>query len=159
MASATITVRTTKTGEKRYVVRFRLGGRASPVQHGGSFKTKRLAQARRDLIAGELAHGRNPLETLRVAEEPRRTVAQVYADFLKSRLDVSVGTLRNFESHWKLFEAHFGPRAPEQITHTNVQAWVSESTLAPATLRITGAPCGRYSTSRGWNRTRYATSG
>jgi hypothetical protein len=29
MASATITVRTTKAGAKRYVVRFRLGGRAT----------------------------------------------------------------------------------------------------------------------------------
>lgn len=36
MASASITVRTTKTG-RRFVVRYRLGGRAYPVEHGGSF--------------------------------------------------------------------------------------------------------------------------
>ena len=37
MASASITVRTTKSG-KRYVVRYRLGGRAYPIQHGGAFR-------------------------------------------------------------------------------------------------------------------------
>jgi hypothetical protein len=136
MATLTITTRRTRKGGKRFVVRYRLGGRYFPIQHGGSFKTMKEARARRDFIAGELAHGRNPLESLRVAEEPSRTVAQVYRDFRKSRLDVSEGTLRNFDSHWKLFEADFGAQAPERITHTDVQEWVSASKLAPATLRV-----------------------
>ena len=59
MASLVITTRQTTSGP-RYVVRFRLGGRAYPVQHGGSFKTMKEAKVRRDLIAGELAAGRNP---------------------------------------------------------------------------------------------------
>ena len=52
-----------KRGEgpkRRFVVRFSLGGRAWPIEHGGSFKTDREARIRRDLIAGELAAGRNP---------------------------------------------------------------------------------------------------
>ena len=59
MASASITVRTTKRG-RRFVVRYRLGGRAYPIEHGGSFPTMREAKIRRDLVAGELAAGRNP---------------------------------------------------------------------------------------------------
>ena len=55
MPSASITARKTKRGERRYAVRFRLGGRAYPVEHGGSFSTMREARVRRDLIAGELA--------------------------------------------------------------------------------------------------------
>jgi hypothetical protein len=51
MASASITVRATKTG-RRFVVRYRLGGRAYPIEHGGSFRTMKEARARRDLIAG-----------------------------------------------------------------------------------------------------------
>ncbi len=54
-----------KRGEgpkRRFVVRYRLGGRAWPIQHGGSFKTDKEARARRDLVAGELAAGRNPAE-------------------------------------------------------------------------------------------------
>jgi hypothetical protein len=63
MPSLTITTRQTRTGP-RYVVRYRLGGRAYPIVHGGSFRTLKEAKARRDLIAGELAAGRNPADAL-----------------------------------------------------------------------------------------------
>ena len=78
MASASITTRKTRSGARRYVVRFRRGGRYFPIEHGGSFPTMREARIRRDLIAGELAAGRNPRDLLRtVAERPkRRTFAQ-----------------------------------------------------------------------------------
>jgi hypothetical protein len=70
MASASITTRKTKGGGRRYVVRFRLGGRAYPIVHGGLFPTMREARIRRDLIAGELAAGRNPADALRGMAEP-----------------------------------------------------------------------------------------
>ena len=56
MASSFIVTRETKSGARR----------AWPVQHGGS--TMREARARRDLIAGELAAGRNPAEAREVAD-------------------------------------------------------------------------------------------
>jgi integrase len=71
MASVSITRRRVKKGT-RYVVRYRVGGRAYPIQHGGSFKTEREAKARRDLIAGELAHGRNPKDDMAVLLNPPR---------------------------------------------------------------------------------------
>lgn len=61
MATVTITTRHRKDGP-RYVVRYRLGGRACPIVHAGAFKTMREARARRDLVAGEIAHGRNPAD-------------------------------------------------------------------------------------------------
>lgn len=67
MASSFIVPRETKSGARRFVVRYRLGGRAWPVQHGGSFSTMRKARARRDLIAGELAAGRNPAAHVGIA--------------------------------------------------------------------------------------------
>ena len=69
MASSFIVTRKTKTGERRFVVRYRLGGRAWPVQHGGSFGTVKETRARRDLIAGELAAGRNPVDVLSMKPE------------------------------------------------------------------------------------------
>ena len=45
MASSLIVTRKTKTGERRFVVRYRLGGRASPVQHDGSFGAMKEARA------------------------------------------------------------------------------------------------------------------
>jgi hypothetical protein len=71
MPSASITVRKTKGGGRRYAVRFRLGGRAYPVEHGGSFSTLKDARARRDWIAGLLATGQNPAVSLRATERPK----------------------------------------------------------------------------------------
>src|SRR4051812_22462732 len=94
MASASITSRQTKSG-KRYVVRYRLGGRAYPVQHGGSFPTMKDARARRDLIAGELAAGRNPADLLRtIREKPEQpdTLSTWFERFIESRIDVGMKT-------------------------------------------------------------------
>ena len=43
MASVWIRTRRTKNGAVRYLVEYRLGGRDSKTQHGGSFRTRRLA--------------------------------------------------------------------------------------------------------------------
>jgi integrase len=96
MASAFITARTTKAGNKRFVVRFRLGGRAYPIEHGGAFGTMKEARVRRDLIAGELAAGRNPGDVLRaLSEEPRaKTLAKWAAEWKASRLDLAEAWLR-----------------------------------------------------------------
>jgi integrase len=139
MATITITTRTTKSGEKRRIVRYRLGGRAYPLEHAGSFKTWREARLRRDLVAGEIAAGRNPAELLAALRDPRpkRTIAAVHADWLASRLDVSPGTKANFDAHWKRLESRFATIAPDDVDHTHVQAWVSEQAneLEPPTLR------------------------
>jgi integrase len=138
MPSAFITGRQSKSG-KRYAVRFRLGGRADPIQHGGSFGTMDEALARRDLIVGELAAGRNPADALRALTEqtPVLTLADWFEKWLTSRLDVSQGTLRNLATHWKRLQPRFGSQPPEEITHLDVQAWVKEQIdeLEPATLR------------------------
>jgi hypothetical protein len=64
MASASITRRRTKNGP-RYVVRYRLGGRAYPIRHAGSFTRERDARTCRDFVAGELSAGRDPALALR----------------------------------------------------------------------------------------------
>src|SRR5262245_48093785 len=94
MPSLTITTRQRESGP-RYVVRFRLGGRAYPIQHAGSFKTMREAKARRDFVAGELAAGRNPAEALRaLVEQPlMRTIEQWGEAMVTSRLDISEGRI------------------------------------------------------------------
>ena len=60
MPSVRIRTRTTKSGDKRYRVVYRLGGRESTERYGGSFPTRRLALARRAWIIGELAALRVP---------------------------------------------------------------------------------------------------
>src|SRR5436309_2036436 len=100
MSSLTITTRQASDGP-RYVVRYRLGGRAWPIVHAGSFRTLKEARARRDFVAGEIAAGRNPTESLRaLIEAPKpRTFATLFESFIASRVDVSAATLENYRTH------------------------------------------------------------
>src|SRR3954447_9938470 len=97
MASAYL-VRRAKHG-RGYVVRYRLGGRTYPVQHGGTFRTLKEAKIRRDLIAGELAAGRDPAEllsSLAKAPPPSVTVSEWRDRFIASRHDLDVNTLKGY---------------------------------------------------------------
>jgi integrase len=137
VASLTITTRQTSSGP-RYVVRFRLGGRAYPIQHGGSFKTMREARGRRDFVAGELAAGRNPAEALlHAVEQPKHTLSTWADAYIASRIDTADTTLRALRIHLDKFVPAFGDRDPSTLTATEIGAWVAEQApkLAPATLR------------------------
>jgi integrase len=139
VASASITVRTTKSG-KRFIVRFRLGGRSYPLLHGGSFRTMREARARRGLIAGELANGRNPADLLgSMLEQPRPVVALTeWRDrFLKSRHDADDNTVTNYRSSLNAFCERFDGRDPQALTVSDVAEWVAELTAKqkPGTVR------------------------
>jgi integrase len=126
MPSASITARKKKRGGRTNVVRFRLGGRAYPVEHGGSFLTMREARIRRDLIAGELAAGRNPRDLLRqLTEKPQvRTFAQWAEAYTTSRPDIGDETRKNTASHLKRLLPAFGERDPATITPSDVQEWI-----------------------------------
>jgi integrase len=127
MPSLTITTRRTKSGP-RYVVRYRLGGRAYPVEHGGAFKTLREAKARRDLIGGELAAGRNPRDLLRAitaTPAPTTTLARWRDRFIESRIDADENTIKNYRSALKKACETFGDRDPATITADEVAAWVA----------------------------------
>lgn len=137
MPSLTITTRRTRSGP-RYVVRYRLGGRAYPVEHGGSFKTLRDAKARRDLIGGELAAGRNPrllLEALTAASPPTLTVSEWASRYEASRVDYAEETVKNLCSHLKAITPTFGDRDPETLTFADVQEWISSLKLKPSSVR------------------------
>jgi integrase len=131
-----------KTGEKRYVVRYRLGGRAYPIVHGGAFITMREARARRDLVAGELAAGRNPAEALgALTEQATRRVFTLrqWADrFLESRLDVDDNTVKNYRSALKRVSERFGDRDPATLGADDVAEWVAglATKFKPGTVQL-----------------------
>jgi integrase len=136
VATLTITPRKTKAGT-RYAVRYRLGGRAYPLQHGGSFRTLREARIRRDLIAGELAAGRNPAETLRaMAEQPKAKTLAVWAEeWRRSRIDVATQTARNQKTHIDRILPALGERDPHALTWSDVQTWIAGLPLKPSSVR------------------------
>jgi integrase len=137
MPRLTITNRRTKSGP-RYVVRYRLGGRAYPVEHGGSFKTLRDAKARRDLIGGELAAGRNPrdlLQAITATPAPVRTFEQWAERYRATRIDYAAETTKNMASHLKMLNSVFGQHDPATITTADVQEWIAASKLKTGSLR------------------------
>jgi integrase len=136
VASAFVVTRKTKTGDPRFVVRYRLGGRAWPVQHGGSFQTMKDARARRDVIAGELAAGRNPADLLQtMSERPKvRTFAEWAEAYRASRPDIGEETRKNMASHLKRLLPAFGDRDPAAITASDVQEWIGAQDLKPSSL-------------------------
>ena len=137
MPTLMITKRRTRAGELRYVVRYRLGGRAYPVKHAGSFPTLKRAKARRDLIGGEIAAGRNPVLVLEQLRDPAtqrtfRDWAQAYRD---TRIDVAATTKAKIRSHLAAILPAFGDKVPDNITPADVQAWITSSDLKPSSLR------------------------
>jgi integrase len=136
MSSLTITTRRANDGP-RYVVRYRLGGRAYPIVHAGSFKRLREAKARRDFVAGELAAGRNPADALRaLVEQPQRRTFRQWSDAYKtSRVDLATETTKNLNSHLKTILPTFQDRDPATITPADVQEWIASLTLKPGSIR------------------------
>jgi integrase len=139
MASTYVVTRRTKTGERRFVVRYRLGGRTWPIVHGGSFQTMKEARARRDLIAGELAAGRNPVEVLSMKPDAPALTFTAWAErFTSSRIDVDESTTKTYGHALRKAGERFAGRDPATITGPEVAEWVADlaQTRAPATVKL-----------------------
>jgi hypothetical protein len=94
--SSWIITRAARGGGKRYLVRYRLGGRESTQRYGGSFRTRAEALERRRWLAGELAAMRAP-DLSALDHEPVRTptLADAAAAYRASRIDIAEATRVN----------------------------------------------------------------
>lgn len=147
MSPVYIKTRTVKSG-KRYLVYWRRGGRAFKEMYAGSFKTLKEAKTRRDLIAGELAAGRDPglaLERLKTPRPLAPGLAVRWDECVASRVDVgdkAHAKYGNARAWWipLLGEA----RDPSTITPADVQAGIAamSETLKPATVTQYVSPLG-----------------
>jgi len=128
VSPARIRTRRTKGGEPRYLVLFRMGGRGFPELTAGTFTTLKEARARRDMVAGELAAGRDPRATLAALtreQAPRRTFRQEAEAMLASRHDLKPITLRRMRYQVARLNNYFGDQAPDTITAQHVQDWIT----------------------------------
>lgn len=134
MASASIT----KRGQK-YVVRYRLGGRAYPIVHAGSFDTKKDAEKRLTIVKAELALGRNPGIMLDRMRELSSGLAVRFADVAEryrlSRVDVAAETRDGIAVHVRLLDQTFGDVDPAAIRWQDVQEWIASLTMKPGSVR------------------------
>jgi integrase/recombinase XerD len=123
VASVHIITRRLSSGERRFIVRFRTGGREAALLHGGSFKTKTDAAARARWIAGELAARRVP--DLRALEPLplRETLGTAGRQWTVSRIDVSEATRNNYTKHMTRW-GEMGERRVDELTSGEIQEWI-----------------------------------
>jgi integrase len=96
----------------------------------------REARIRRDLIAGELAAGRDPMDTLRALtnKSPARTFGEWAAIYRASRADIADETRKNTASHLKRLLPTFGDCDPATMMPSDVQEWIGSQDLKPSSL-------------------------
>jgi integrase len=135
-----ITKRNPKGG-KSYQVLYRRGGRAFRIKTAGSFRTKREATIRCDLVAGWLAGGLDPaIELAKITDGTPRveTLARWARRYEISRVDLSAETARSIVAPILRIEASAVADTPiTEITVADVQeivaAWSAE--LKPSSVR------------------------
>lgn len=133
--SVFIVKRTTAAGAVRWQVRYRLGGREARPMSGGTFPTKREAEARQRWIAGEIAAMRAP--DLHALEAPAEvlTLAAAIEEMETGRIDVGDAARNQYrKARQRLGE--LGERDVLTIRPAHINAWIREiaGELAPATV-------------------------
>lgn len=132
MASGHIRRRTTSDGSTRFDVRYRRGGRYTPLEHAGTFKTKKDATARLELVNGWLAGNLDP-KVMLAAPIPTVTLAQVADDWLASRLSISPGTRDNYRRCALKAVDVIGDVPVDQVTPQVVRDYIAQlaATMKP----------------------------
>jgi integrase len=128
--SVHVVTRSTKSG-KRYIVRYRRGGRGYRLEHGGSFRRQEFAKEREKLIGGWLARGLDPkAELARLTTEPEhRELALVGREWLESRVDLSDGSRRIYGTYLDSLDGSPLARAdPAQLSPSDIRGQVARWT-------------------------------
>ena len=141
MSHVYVTRRKTARGDRRYVVRYRWGGRGFRLIHLGSKRTEREARALRDWAAGESAAGRDPrAEQKRLQEASTRQSAATVDAWLRrwidSRIDVEDKTKKLDTNAANRFKPLIGNVLASELTVADVQEAVASLTaeLEPRTI-------------------------
>jgi integrase len=122
VASVWIRTRTTSTGEKRYLVEYRIGSRDSKTQHEGSFRTRRLATIRAGWVERELAARRAPNLCVDAATQTP-TLRQAAESWRASRIDVDEGTRTNDRVNTERVFTHDPSLADLLLDDLDEQRW------------------------------------
>jgi integrase len=129
--SVHIAIRVTKAG-KRYIVRYRRGGRGYPVVHGGSYRRLQHARERQRLIGGWLAAGVDPqVELAKLTTQPEvTTLTQTGHAWFASRIDLSHQSRRVYAAYLAAIAAcPLGQVPPSSVTPEHVRAQIEHWTV------------------------------
>lgn len=134
MASCYIVARDTKNG-RSYHVKYRRGGEAFPVEHGGAFPTRKAAELRKGKVLEWLAAGLNPQTQIRRLSRTDQTMGQLADAWLEGRVDIDASTRGIYRVHVGRVRDYFGDWEPEAVTQQDVAAFVASLSLAAGTVR------------------------
>jgi integrase len=141
MAGAWVTRRTTASGETRYRVRYRLGGRSARLLYAGSFTRKEDARARARWIEGELAAMRVPdLSLIAPDVVTPPTVAEIAERWQATRVGVADTTATTYTVNLSRILPALRDRPACEIRPADVQELVAhlrERGLARESIRKT----------------------
>lgn len=140
MATVSVRVKTLQDGSRSYTVRYRRGGRFYPLEHAGTFRRRRDADARADRIRTWLAQGLDPQRELARLLEPSGgdAVPLLAERWIANRRRVKPGTVENLRSRQKRIDDRF-PGAAAAVTVTDVIDWIGEmldEPLAPGSISL-----------------------
>lgn len=140
MSSCHIRARTTLSGERRFVVRYRRGGRGFAVEHAGSFRTKKEALIRQAVVLEWLAAGKNPRHELEALGAPQLSgqFAILADDWLRSRHGIADSTRDTYRGYIALMKKRWPHRDPERLTPADVSKWIGDLLAAgtkPSTVK------------------------
>ena len=116
--SAYIQARQTDSGP-RYDVRYRRGGAAFKIQRAGTFRTKKDAVLRRDMVRGWLAQGKDPeVELNALLQEVRaeRAIQELWPVWVGSLKDVGDGRRKTIANAYRKIDPIIGHMTPEMVT-------------------------------------------
>ena len=125
MASVWTRTRTTKSGARRHLVYYRVGGRESGSRYAGSFQTQREAKLRADYVRGELAARRMPDLALLADEKAPETLREAIERWRASRVDVTEATRVLHRVALNRVIPVLGDRPVDEITTADVNELVT----------------------------------
>lgn len=123
---AWIRARTVKDGSRRFDVIYRRGGRYFKVEHAGTFRTRKEANARRDTVADWLARALDPHVELARATAPGLTIGELGQRWLASRRRISDSTRTEYDRRVARITDDLGHLPVDALTVARVNEWVGE---------------------------------
>lgn len=128
VSSCHIRTRTLEGGDRRFIVRYRRGGRGFAVEHGGSFRTAKDAKTRQALILDWLAGGKDPRTELDLlaAEVETGRFRDLADKWLAGRHGIADSTRSTYQGHIALMVKRWGDRDPERLTPDDVSGWIGK---------------------------------
>lgn len=127
-------IRSRATGSgKRFDVIYRRGGRYSKVEHGGTFKTKREAEARKRTIDTWLAEAKDPRVELARFLDPGATMREAGEAWLRARRSIGDRTREEYERRVERIGRDIAVDV-DRLTWQDVNEWIDRLDLAPSTV-------------------------